>query len=69
VVREEELHNLYVSPNIRVIKSKGTRWVGHEACMGETKKYAKFRSGNLKGRDHAEDEGVNGRMLEWFLGK
>jgi hypothetical protein len=32
----EELHNLYNSPNIvRVIKSKRMRWAGHIACMGK----------------------------------
>jgi hypothetical protein len=29
----------------------------------------KFWSENLKGRDHSEDAGVNGRILEWILGK
>jgi hypothetical protein len=31
----EELHDLYVSPNIRVIKSRKMRGVGHVACMGQ----------------------------------
>jgi hypothetical protein len=30
------LNILYSSPNIvRVIKSRRTRWAGHEVCMGE----------------------------------
>jgi hypothetical protein len=31
----DELHNLYSSPNVRVIKSSRLRWVGHVAPMGE----------------------------------
>jgi hypothetical protein len=35
-LHNEELHNLYCSPNIvRVIKSKRMRWAGHVAYMGE----------------------------------
>jgi hypothetical protein len=34
-LHNEELHNLYASPNvIRVIKSRTVIWVGHVACMG-----------------------------------
>jgi hypothetical protein len=33
-LRNEELHNLYSSPNIiRVINSRRMRWVGHVALM------------------------------------
>jgi hypothetical protein len=35
-VHNEELHNLYSSPNIiRVIESRRMRWAGHVARMGE----------------------------------
>jgi hypothetical protein len=35
-LHNEELHNLYSSPNIiRQIKSMRMRWAGHVACMGE----------------------------------
>jgi hypothetical protein len=35
-LHNDELHSLYFSPNIvRVIKSRGMRWAGHVACMGE----------------------------------
>ena len=34
-LHNEELNDLYCSPNIvRVIKSKGMRWAGHVARMG-----------------------------------
>jgi len=35
-LHNDELHNLYSSPNIvRVIKSRRMRWAGHVASMGE----------------------------------
>jgi hypothetical protein len=35
-LHNDELHNLYCSPNIvRVIKSRRMRWAGHVAHMGE----------------------------------
>jgi len=35
-LHNEELNNLYSSPNIvRAIKSRRMRWAGHVACMGE----------------------------------
>jgi hypothetical protein len=35
-LHNEELHNVYVSPNIiSVIKSRRMRWVQHVACTGE----------------------------------
>ena len=35
-LHNEELNDLYCSPNIvRMIKSRKIRWVGHVACMGE----------------------------------
>ena len=36
-LHEEELNDLYSSPNImRIIKSRRKRWAGHVACMGES---------------------------------
>jgi hypothetical protein len=37
-LHNDELHNLYSSPNIiRMIKSRRMRWSGHVARMGETR--------------------------------
>jgi hypothetical protein len=33
----DEIHNLYASQNIRVIKSRRITWMGHVACMGDEK--------------------------------
>jgi hypothetical protein len=38
-LHNEELHNLYSSPNtIRMIKSRRMRWLGHVARMGAKRK-------------------------------
>jgi hypothetical protein len=37
-LHNEELHNLYSSPNIiEMIRSRRIRWEGHVTCMGEMK--------------------------------
>jgi len=46
-----------------VIKSWRIRWVGYVAHVEEVKKYAKFWSEDLKGRDHSEDIGIHGRII------
>jgi hypothetical protein len=35
ILRNDELHSLYSSPNVRVIKSRRMKWTGHVARMGE----------------------------------
>jgi hypothetical protein len=63
-IHNEELHDLYSSPNIvRVIKSKRIRWAGHVARMGEGRGVTEFWWGNLRERDHWEDPGVDGRTI------
>jgi hypothetical protein len=63
-LHNEELRNLYASPDIiRVIKSRREKWVGYAARMGEMIMHKIFWLGNLKGRYHSEDLGVDGRRL------
>jgi hypothetical protein len=69
-LHNEELHNLYASPSIiREIKSSGMRGVGHVARNGVMRNVYSTLVENLKGRDHSEDPGGDGKiMLEWILG-
>jgi hypothetical protein len=47
----EELHNLYLSPNIiRQTKSRRMKWVGHVIRMGEEGKLYKVFVGKPKGK-------------------
>jgi hypothetical protein len=42
-LHNEELHNLYSSPDIiRQVKSRRMRWAGHVARMGEERKVQGF---------------------------
>jgi hypothetical protein len=50
----EELHNLYSSPNIiRMNKSRRMRWAGNVARMGETRNAYRILVDNIK-IDHRE---------------
>jgi hypothetical protein len=70
-LHNEELHILYSSPYIiRQIKSRRIRWAGHVACMGEERNVYKVLMGKPEGKNHLEDQDVDGRMgSEWILGR
>jgi hypothetical protein len=50
-LHNEELHNLYSSPDIiRQVKSRRMRWAGHVARIGEEKKVYKVLVGKPEGK-------------------
>jgi hypothetical protein len=50
-LHNEELHNLYSSPDIiRQVKSRRMRWAGHVARMGEERKVYKGLVGKPEGK-------------------
>jgi hypothetical protein len=52
-IMNEELHNLYSSPNIIImIKSRNMRWAGHVARMGRIGLHIEYWWGSQKERDH-----------------
>jgi hypothetical protein len=46
----------------REIKLRSLRWAGHVACMGEDRSVYKVLVGKPKGKNHSEDQGIEGRM-------
>jgi hypothetical protein len=50
-LHNEELHNLYSSPDIiRQVKSRRMRWAGYVARMGEERKLCKILVGKPEGK-------------------
>jgi hypothetical protein len=70
-MHNEELHNLYSSPDIiRQVKSRRVRWAGHLARMGEERKVYKVLVGKPEGKRPLERSRRRWKMeSEWILGR
>jgi hypothetical protein len=68
-LRNEELNDLYSSPNIiRVIKLRRMRWAGH--VRGREKVHTGFWWGDLREGDHLGDPGIDWRIIsKWIFKK
>jgi hypothetical protein len=53
-LRNEELHNLYSSPNIitRRMKTRRMRWAAHVARMGEKRNVCRILAGKPEGKNY-----------------
>jgi len=71
ILHNEELNDLYSSPNIfRVIKSRRMRWAGHVARMEESRGAYRVLVGNLRERVRLRYPGLDGRIiLRWIFRK
>jgi hypothetical protein len=74
-LHNEELHNLYSSPDIiRQVKSRRMRWTGHVARMGEARKVYKVLLGKPEGKiplgrpRRRRDDGIRMDIREICLG-
>jgi hypothetical protein len=64
-LHNEELHNLYSSPDIiRQVKSRRMMWAGHAARMGEERKVYKVLVGK-----HAGKRPLGRPRRRWTLGR
>jgi hypothetical protein len=63
-LHNEELHNLYGSPNVvRAIRWRTMRWVEHIARIGEMRSAYRILDGKPEGKRYTEDLGVDGRII------
>jgi hypothetical protein len=68
-LHDEELHDLYSSPNIfHMIKSRKMGWAGNVARKGDRRGAYRVLVGDLREGDHLEDLRVGGRLiLKWVF--
>ena len=63
-VHNEELNDLYCSPNIvRVIKPSRMRRAGHLACMEAWRGVYRVLVGRTEKKNHPEDSGIDGSII------
>jgi len=66
-LHNEELNNLYSSPNIRLIKSR-MNWVDHVAHMGDRRGVYRDLVGKPEARRPLGNPGVDGTIiLRWII--
>jgi len=69
-LHNEELNDLYCSPNIvRVIKWSRIRWAGNVACMGEERGFIGCWWENRREGDHWGDIGVDGWIILGWISR
>jgi hypothetical protein len=62
-LRNEELHDLYSSPSIRIMKARRMRWTGHVARMGERGTLISCWWESQREGGHKEDQDVVGWII------
>ena len=69
-LRNEELNDLYSSPNIvQVIKSRRMRWAGNLEHMGEERGVYGVLVGKPEGKNHWGDLGVDGWIILGWISR
>jgi hypothetical protein len=61
-LHNEELYDLYCSPNIRVIRSRRMIWPGHVARVGDRRGAYSVLVGGPEGKNHFQDLDLDGRI-------